>query len=110
MGIFCLGYVGPDAKEAIPQLLALLKTTGRDEKPDLTEALGNIHQNAPLVPALLPQLQDNSYAIRLCTVQALAKFGPEAKDAIPALTALLEDDDDEVSDAAVEALAAVRSE
>jgi HEAT repeat protein len=102
--IFLLSSIGADASMLIPDLLGLLN----ESKYSVIRALGEIHQRADLVvPALLPQLQDKYYGIRLCTVQALAKFGPDAKDAIPALTELIEDDDDEVSDAAVEALAVI---
>ncbi len=63
-----------------------------------------------MVPALLPLLKEKYYSIRLTTVQALARFGPQAMDAVPALVLLQDDDDDEISDAAVEALSAIDPE
>jgi len=45
------------------------------------------------VPVLIQALQDDHERVRRVADEALAKIGPEAKEAVPSLVQLLEDDD-----------------
>jgi HEAT repeat protein len=49
---------------------------------------------APAVPALVGALRDEHIEVRLAAAAALGRIGPAAAEAIPALTALLEQSDE----------------
>lgn len=127
-----LGSMGPAAESAVPALLDLLRqgakfrsdwaqsTKSFKAKPrpamDLQEletapvaarTLGRI--GAAAVPALSGMLAEQDREIREHAAEALARVGPAAKGAIPALVTLLQDtkSDDGVRGAAARALAAV---
>jgi HEAT repeat protein len=69
--------------------------------------LGNIGPSDPAVlPALIGGLQDANADVRCEVIMALAKYGPGAREAIPALTeAQRQDRDATVRTCAAEALA-----
>jgi HEAT repeat protein len=76
-------------------LLALtLTASAADEKPD--------------VDVLIKQLKDDDAVVRLKAAKALGKLGKKAKDAVPALTALLKDKDADVRSVAKNALEAIK--
>ena len=56
------------------------------------------------MPVLIQALQDDHERVRRVADEALAKIGPEAKEAVPSLVQLLEDDDADVRRAAAETL------
>ncbi len=91
--ILALAAIGPDAKEAAPVLVALLgepqdfRDPGYNERSDACmKALARIGE--PAVPGLLDLLKrkDNR---RYLAVRVLTQLGPAARDAAPALVALL---------------------
>jgi HEAT repeat protein len=68
--------------------------------------LGGLPQDAArVVPLLLDGMKDQLLDVRLAAIEAFARLGPEAKDAIPVLTAAAKNDSQGVvRDAAAEAL------
>ncbi len=95
--VMALGEIGPAAKEAIEPLRQVLKNDNR--------ARMRIHSAASLaridpptytkssVAFLIKALNDKQQYVRHNAVDALQDIGPAAKEAIPALTRLLKDDD-----------------
>jgi len=88
-----LGAIGPEAKDAIPALIAALN----DDKSDTVRAraavaLGRVGTSNPadVIPALRKATKDRAKVLRLSAVTALGNIGPDAKDAIPELSAVLE--------------------
>src|SRR5262249_62434191 len=59
---------------------------------------------------LIQCAQDEDVRVRARSVRALAWFGPDAKEAVPVLTAALQDPNDSVRSAAIEALGEVGPE
>ena len=103
-----LGAIGPDAKFAVPALVAAVRRTLSSsvsglEKPSLgdsaTQALTKI---GPVGIAGL--LNDKSTAVRRHAAGALGVIGPQAKTATAALMRALRDNDDEVRNLARNAL------
>ena len=87
-----LGWIGPAASEAIPDLMSAATDSDNTLRAIAVEALGNIHADPALVlPVLIKSLQDSNGRVRLNAVNALAAFGSEAKAAVPALTRSLND-------------------
>lgn len=110
--VSALGNIGPEARTAVPELLRMLRGSSYPYDAQLIiVALGQIgHDATNVVPALLPYLRNNSAGfagVPTATAKALARFGPEAQAAIPALTTLLDDDDEELAEAAAMALTAI---
>lgn len=85
-----LGNIGPNAKPAIPALLALVKDA-RHDQDDLAryaagDALGLIG-DATVIPDLIALLDQSDDFGAYCAADALRQFGPQAKAAISALIA-----------------------
>ncbi|NQT90763.1 MAG: HEAT repeat domain-containing protein, partial [Candidatus Omnitrophica bacterium] len=81
-----LGEIGPAAKSAIPALTEALKDEGMYVRFSAAEALSKIKSTiSPLIEAL----KDKDWIVRVLVAQTLGEMGPEAKDAIPALTEVL---------------------
>jgi len=90
-----LGMFGPQAKEAVPYIIPLLKypvdfhlkfTPGYAAK-----ALGQI-QDPVAIPALIEAIENGPCNTDLCAeeaAEALGNFGPQAKEGIPTLEKLL---------------------
>jgi HEAT repeat protein len=76
-----------DVKEAVP---LLQKATTKDSDANVrrvcAEALGRLATEPETsVPPLMDALKDKNLQVNLAAVSALGNFGPEAKDALPAL-------------------------
>jgi RNA polymerase sigma factor (sigma-70 family) len=86
-----LGMIGPAAEAAVPYLLDSVTNTDAADPRDLqrfsaVEALGQIHADSEtVVPALIPLVHSTNKGVAIVTVEALGKFGPSARDAIPVL-------------------------
>ena len=65
---------------------------------------------APAVSALVEALQDSEDDVRLRVTMALGQIGPAAKEAIPALIALVKNANIEIRVAAMNALELIDSE
>lgn len=98
--VITLGLIGPDAGDAVPDLLGLLSNTQSGLQDETAEALAGIGK--PAVAALESALkQEQDAALRKRAILALAKVG---KPAVPVLGKVLKDKDASVRLQAVTAL------
>jgi HEAT repeat protein len=106
-GAFGLSQLGPEAREAVPDLIEALKKDSL-VRQNAALALGQIGPDArEAVPALIEVLGDSEWIIRRQAAIALGRIGPDARAALPALQRLLKDSERQVRDAAREAIAKV---
>ncbi|MCI0380402.1 MAG: HEAT repeat domain-containing protein [Gemmataceae bacterium] len=109
-----LGCIGPDAKEAVPDLIrAMQSLQGKDKRygTALTEAFGKIKASSEAVVPLLKQELRSPYLYnQKAAILALGRFGPQARAAIPDLLPLLDDDREDIAEAAAAALAQIDPE
>lgn len=87
-----LGMFGPQAKEAVMFIVPLLKYSDGNHylkyvSSNAAKALGQIKAVAS-IPALIEAL--NNPVCRADAAEALGNFGPQAKEALPALNALVD--------------------
>jgi HEAT repeat protein len=99
-----LGLIGPDAREAVGDLVALFS--------DRTQPLALVVQTlaaigSDAVGRLEKALASPDRSVRILAADALIHMGPEARGAVGTLTATLADPDRDVRRLAAEALAAV---
>src|SRR5262249_15596120 len=89
-----VGDLGPEAKVAVPALVALLKDT-RIDKVDrvfVVRALGRLGPQASAsVPDLIEVLKSDDLYLRIQAATTLGQIGPDAKAAVPLLHDLLHD-------------------
>lgn len=91
-----LGEFGPNAKEAIPNLIQLAGEATPDEHDErgaaAAGALGKIAPGTPsadkAVAVLIALLKSGNAFAQERAIEALRRFGPEAKPAVPALREL----------------------
>lgn len=100
-----LGCVGPKAVEAVPDLIDALRDDYTNVQRQAGRALEKIGQ--PAVPALVDAVRF-SPKMRPRAVMILGQIGPAAKEAVPALTDALKDEDQQVRLEAEKALAKIR--
>ena len=101
--IIALGNVGSDGKGAMEAVAWVLhKDESRDVRLEAVFALKNFGVWA--VPDLLEALKKGPKADRNMILITLGEMGDKAKDAVPAVVASLQDDDEYVRAAAAEAL------
>lgn len=102
-----LGQAGPQAKEAVPPLLDMLrdKELGSLFEAVVPSTLAGI--GPPAVPALGTALKDPQPIVRRVAAFALRLIGPGAKEAMPALIAALDDEQAMVRMQAASALGAI---
>lgn len=63
-----------------------------------------------IVPHLIQALDNPDRGVKLGVLAVLGSFGPDARRAIPAVTRLLDHEDDEIAEAAAITLAQIRGE
>ncbi len=90
-----LGKMGPEAKEAVP---ALIKALG-DKSSYAQRQVFNTGPRGDIVA-----FGNRDVYVRVVAAEALGKMGPEAADAIPALQALLKDEQASVREMGAEVL------
>jgi HEAT repeat protein len=98
-----LGKIGPDAKPAMPVLIASLNDEEEKVREHAAESLGEIG-DATAVPHLIRMLGDSAARVRRDAVRSLGQFGPAAKSSLPAIEKLLTDKEELVREAAKTAL------
>jgi len=103
----CLFYLGADAKEAAPALLALLKHPDKDFWEARSYGAGALAaigtKDAAMIPALIEAIKQPAYKeARLAAAKALGEM--KAKPAAGALQEVAQDKDAEVAQAAAAAL------
>ena len=89
---WALGYIGPDARDAVPALTLALKDENIDVRECAEMALGTIEKG--VIPYFIINLKDESPDVRIEATFALGRIGPDAKEAVPALTLLALNDED----------------
>ena len=100
-----LELIGPAAKEALPDLLAIAKSGERGQRGAALEAIVAIHSDPEsCVPFLVRQLSDTDQIWRAFVAQSIGSLGPAAQSAVPRLTELLVDPDKDVRECATNAL------
>jgi HEAT repeat protein len=104
--LMALGKIGPAARMAIPSLLRTLSTSTNEEvRANTVFALGGIHaEPVRVVPVLIKCLADSSTDVQGEAAQGLGNFEVNAKPAIPALLALLQNPNQDVVNHAKAAL------
>ncbi len=85
-----LSKVGPEAHAAVPALVEQLEHKAPSVRVAAMETLGEM--GAPAVPELIRAFQTGSGAVPIRSCLVLAAMGPEAKEAIPVLSAALDDE------------------
>jgi len=91
---------GDRAQDCVPALLSML-----DRDTDRPIALATLRaMKIHDVAQLLTRLEDRSFTVRVFACDSLAKLGPEAKEALPALQKKAEGDIDVVKTAAKKAI------
>lgn len=106
-GARMLGECGAAALPAVPAVVKLLKDPEGDVRVAAAEALLKIspdNQAEAALGSLAEALKSPDLLIRLRSVEALAGRGRQARSALPALKALLQDPEPELRDAAREAM------
>jgi hypothetical protein len=86
-----LGNIGPGAKAAVPSLLRAVVRTNTFGHYYEFKALGQIHADPDAVVPVLMGVISNAPKDRIDAVAALGQFRGDAKPAVPALVALLDD-------------------
>lgn len=96
--IYCLACIGPAANNAVPALVRVATDATNICSVEAILALCNIHSRAELaVPVLINCLnRTNDINVQLYALEALAKFGREADQAVPALIKILKDPKSEI--------------
>jgi HEAT repeat protein/S1-C subfamily serine protease len=107
LAVKCLGRLGSEARTALPVLLGLLKEQDDGLRAAAMASVVTIGADTRDVAALSDALGNPNVEIRRLSMQALAKLGPQAKAAVPGLTASLKDADKATKLEALKALAAV---
>ncbi len=101
-----LSEIGPEAKDAVPALVDVLKQSDVNVRREAMMTLGSIRVATPqVINALTQQLTDRDSLIRGPAAYSLGILGPDANAAIPALHKVLEDKDNVVRTAAIWSLA-----
>lgn len=112
-----LGKFGAHAAPTVPVLIAAFAqatapaSLRAGESTFIAGALGDIAPKSPYaqdaIEALRAALHSRSSSTRLASADALARFGPAAASAIPALESLAKEDDTQIQTAASAALRAI---
>lgn len=111
-----LGRIGPPPKEVRSVLVRALKDENKYVRIYAASALAGIDPALTakaVLPVLLESLRhrgrpgDQTWLVRLRAAQALARIGPDAKGAIPALRKALKDEKEQVRTHAASALAGI---
>jgi HEAT repeat protein len=107
-----LGWIGKNAKSAVPALLEASRAPGALVRVAAAESLVRIdpaHQQAG-VNSLVASLKDERKEVRRAAAEALGRLGAEAKPTLPALVEALKDADADVRWMAADALGQIGAE
>src|SRR5262245_44264607 len=106
---YSLSKLGAEAKTAVPDLIAALKSKSSEVRQNAALALGQIGPDAAdAVLALTEALADEEWAVRRQAVLALGQIGEAAKVSVKQVQGLTRDANSLVAKAAQEALAKLR--
>lgn len=108
MAAFALAGLGPDAANAVPNLIPLLADGNAENRWTAAGALAAIgSKSAAAVPDLIVALNDVDEKVRWYAAWALGEIGPAAAAAVPSLILALDDIDDDVIGYAARALGGI---
>lgn len=105
--VFLLGYFGPEAIYAKPDLIAILQDkNGRERlRARAVSTLGQIcSKDTAIIPILISMLHDQQRSVRSRAAFAIGEIGADAESAIPTLTDTLKDKEENVRSQAIIAL------
>ncbi len=104
-----LAEMGPEAQNAVPNLVRALKHKQAEVRRSALDALARMGENAEeAVPKVAESLQDSSADVRATAADALGRIKARTRESIPALKAALNDIVPEVREAAQYALDKLR--
>jgi HEAT repeat protein len=104
-GLANLAFMGGDAKPAVPALIEALQDSYIGVRGGAAHALGHIHSDPGIVvPALIKSLHDPDTSVRIYAAAALGESGTNGRPAVAALGELLSETNQDVSNAAADAL------
>lgn len=90
--IHAVGKIGPEAKEAIPILIETIREVrNRDRRILVACNKALLGMGKEIVPHMISLLKDDTWEMRRGAAWILGKLGPDAKEAVPALTEALND-------------------
>ena len=91
-----LAGIGPEAREAVPTLRKLLEDPAPAVRAWAVRALGSVHREpADTVPLFTAALSDVATEVQTAAAEMLARIGPDARAAAPAVARLLRTKRDE---------------
>jgi HEAT repeats len=105
-----IGWIGPAAKPAVPELLRIVGDTNSDSAVRITAIAVLVRIRVDLesvFPALINCLSDPDWDVALTATRELMFLGSAARPAVPALVNLLNDPDHKVKELAEQALKAI---
>jgi HEAT repeat protein len=87
----CFEQLGPDAADAIPELIEMAKDPRTPNRSNILAYLGLIHSKAEqTIPVLETFLISNDTNVVGLSIWSISRFGPLAKHAAPAMVSILE--------------------
>jgi HEAT repeat protein len=92
----CSGKPTPDSSARVPHWIEALRQPDAKQRKQAAFKLGNLGLTDPatVVPALIGALKDADPAVRSEVILALLKCGPAAKQALPQLSEVQQQDGD----------------
>src|SRR5262249_1069961 len=105
-----LGLVEPEPADVVPALSEALRDSSPHVRIGAAEVPGRVARPPDAVPALISLLAHEDRDTRRWAACTLGRIGPPAKAAAPALRATLHDAQEDVRDAAIEALQKMAAE
>jgi len=116
LAIFALRCLAPIASEALPEMIACLNDPDFTIRSEAAMALGDVHQEPEKLVRILMDFLEKYRADRINwfpsydAIRSLAKFGTQAKSAVPLLVELLNDPQQGIREAATNSLREIDSE
>lgn len=109
LAAYALGEIGPAAAESLSDLRAGMQAGCEPLSGFCAIAVARIAGEIGAVPFLVDTLRsDDPVAPRQAAAEALAELGPAAMAAVEALEAIIENDDIDLADVAMQALVTIR--